>query len=72
LIFDLGLILLDFFKYRPMSGDGVFEDDPGSVDLFGLAPFSNPFLEFSQPHQPEVQQVGGVANLCFEDERWCA
>jgi hypothetical protein len=28
-----------------------------------LAPFSNPFLEFSQPEE-------GVTNLSFEDERW--
>ncbi len=37
--------------------------DGGGVDLFGLAPFSNPFLEFSQPEE-------GVTNLSFEDERW--
>jgi AP2-associated kinase len=46
----------DDFKYRPMGVVGV--------DLFGSAPFSNPFLDFAQPTQPE-----GVTNLSFEDER---
>jgi len=43
----------DYFKYRPMG-----------VDLFGAAPFSNPFLDFSPPVPQE-----GVTNLSFEDER---
>jgi len=34
------------------------------VDLFGSAPFSNPFLEFVPP-----EEAVGVANLSFEDER---
>jgi len=52
-----------------MPGGGSFGDDPGSVDLFGLAPFSNPFLEFTQPHAPPEVQSVGVTNFSFEDER---